>query len=254
MDNDHENTVSLREFFLVSLLQASVQTGVALDQLFPDEDGDSRLDVAEFRAAVEQMGFRRIATELFQTIDRDQSGQITMKELLAAGAVKGAGSDALGRFFEATRECGLGPDSVLDAVPSIEGWGADATDLLDVRAGLIELVNVAEDRASPAKPAGDDVLERRDGLSARNTLAVWKRIDTEADGLITEEEFFAGLRGLGFEGPRDVAKALFDVLDGEDGDGRIEFDRERLRSHEPHACAASCPGEPPVSAWLKTQL
>ena len=57
-----------------------------------------------------------------------------VKQLLAAGAVKGAGSDALGRFFEATRECGLGPDSVLDAVPSIEGWGADATDLLDVEA------------------------------------------------------------------------------------------------------------------------
>lgn len=83
MDYDDEGKVSVHEWFLVSLRQASMIAGCSMADLFTgfDENGSGKLDHAEFNAAVETMGFGAIARQLFDSFDTDHGGTITVSEV-----------------------------------------------------------------------------------------------------------------------------------------------------------------------------
>ena len=62
-------------------------------------------------------------------------------------------------------------------------------------------------------------------MSGPRTLELFRHIDPMGDGLISAQEFYGGMKTLGFQGPLRVVMDLFTELDGEDGNNTIEYDQ-----------------------------
>lgn len=83
-DTNGNGTVSVNEFFTWSLRNASEKYGTnALEQAFGkyDKDNTGHLDRLEFTKAANDMGFGVMAETIFRSIDSDDSGTISYKEL-----------------------------------------------------------------------------------------------------------------------------------------------------------------------------
>lgn len=87
-DYDKSGSITRDEFFMWSLSWCDTHSGVvsALEQAFMpfDTTGDGALNLREFTLAVEGFGFGELGHNIFDELDRDQSGTISFVELQAA--------------------------------------------------------------------------------------------------------------------------------------------------------------------------
>ena len=75
-----QGTLSLDEFFLWSLSNASAKHGAAsLEAAFTryDRDGTGSLDAKEFGKACADMGFGAASKTIFHALDADRSGSVS---------------------------------------------------------------------------------------------------------------------------------------------------------------------------------
>lgn len=210
LDADKSGTISLDEFFAVSIRDAQAVGGakLGLKEVFEefDSNGSGLLEFREFERAAKKMGYGAVARELFEVFDDDGSGSVQYEEILSnvhEQEVPASAKSFLLAILYRPRPGSNGPPRP----PSGSGqMGASAAPYtpppgsLAIREELVRLLSSHETR----------LVEQ---------FSVW---DRGGDGVLSVRELERGLQSIGFADQPEHVQRLFDEIDI-DSSGKIGF-------------------------------
>jgi Ca2+-binding EF-hand superfamily protein len=229
IDTDSSGTVGgaeLRE----GLLRRDPVTGVQICQteaevtailLRGDGDGDGDLTLPEFlncfpdladNTAEEESGVQRL-TNLFHSIDDDQTGWVDSQELYEGmrGAGVNASAEEIAALLKAGDDDGDGRLTLEEFLTCFEYEDLDSW--FDAAAGVdLEAVERA------AKLDDEQAAQRYQAA-----MQMFQMMDEDQSGWVSSQEVITGMAKLQMPGGGDEVRNLLESADT-DGDGKIEFD------------------------------
>ena len=225
-----------------------------------DRDGDGTLDYEEFETALERLGVAGLSDEqvgvLLGALDRDGSGEIEYGEFVQQLHMKSL--DRLRRIMADKRQMNgltIKDTRSLFAQMDTDGDGTispaefeQAMHDLKVgmsRAEISELYSLL-DKDGDGAIGYDELLEQMhvktfdvirlalknlnlyNGAGMRNVLELFRSMDSDGNGILSEKEFHDALSQLGLDLSRSQVSEAMEVVD-QDGDGEIAA--EELMKH-----------------------
>jgi Ca2+-binding EF-hand superfamily protein len=229
LDADGSGQVDVSEYIRFSFRDALARSSTRAIDLFRQwvEGGSGEIEKKEFRRAIKSMGFDFIANDkeidmIFHEFDTDGSGKVDYKELnkhLRQGA--GSKIDPL-LFAGAAGEIGTKSENRHKNKFSGAGGGGPPK---------TKLVGSARPKApsTPKLTTQDLIVEDLYKTLSRNAPRLeqlFKRWDTDGDGLVSRKEWAAALPMIGINTTAEMLDLLFDELDA-DGSGTLDIDELR---------------------------
>ena len=186
-----------------------------------DEDGNGLVDKKEFRKAVAAFGFeanKEVVDALFDSLDVDGGGTLDYNELNKA--FRPGGSIEL----DASLKAGAAGVIELKAKNKFSGAGGDGPP----KTKLVGSVN-PKAPSTQKLTTQDLIVEDLYKTLSRNAPRLeqlFKRWDTDGDGVISRKEWAAALPMIGINTTTEMLDLLFDELDA-DGSGTLDIDELR---------------------------
>jgi len=199
----------LKEVSVLELRHALLSGAAKVIDLFRqlDEDGDGAVSRLEFRRVLPLMGYDASDTEaiddLFDDLDLDGSGAIAYEELKELLTV------------DRLAERGIELAAVLQdgALGEIEVTAKNKNSL---RGGDVTI------RRGEGREASIAALQTQLWSTAGKVSDLFRALDKDGDGVVTQDEFARGMGQLGFQTDEAVLTDIFCSLDAS-GDGSIEY-------------------------------
>jgi Ca2+-binding EF-hand superfamily protein len=228
LDADGSGQVDVSEYIRFSFRDALARSSTRAIDLFRQwvEGGSGEIEKKEFRRAIKSMGFDFIANDkeidmIFNEFDTDGSGKVDYKELnkhLRQGA--GSKIDPL-LFAGAAGE--IGTKSENRHKNKFSGAGGGGPPKTKVGSARPKAPN------TPKLTTQDLIVEDLYKTLSRNAPRLeqlFKRWDTDGDGLVSRKEWAAALPMIGINTTAEMLDLLFDELDA-DGSGTLDIDELR---------------------------
>ena len=215
VDIDGSGGITPNEIFLWSLNIATIHTGAGLAGVFKkyDTTGDGHLDSAEFKRAVEDMGFGQYAHDIFMQLDDDESGQVSYGEIAEMlRNTKGSVSKECKKFLTTlAMHNKTGSDWSLLKIPSERIQGVSPLEW-DISGDTLEELRIQ---------LSDRLLENM--MRVSDFYALITR-SLGSDGKLTQDNFVSAMRQLGYKGESDdLLIKIFFLLD-RDLSGEVSID------------------------------
>lgn len=199
-----------------------------------DTSGDGSASIKEFRAGLSDLGFACSDNELSSVasrLDKDGSGEITLKELDRALKKAEKHATPRGRATITGGRATLMGGTLSEFAETPRHGRKSLVRKSETGPVLAEKYGAMRKQESlPPMDRADEVLCKIKGsLNARKTrmIDVFRVIDESGDGTVSADEFRIGLAKLGFETSDDDFEAVMVALD-KDGSGDVsvkEFDK-----------------------------
>ena len=193
-DNDQ---LSLDEFFCFCMFDIAEEIGgVAVVFETYDADDSGLLSTKEFSKAIEEMGFGPATEQLLEQFDCDRSGFLSYGEII-----------------QSVRDLYKDPafKSLCQAITRDDEPAQSRVSLMSQKASK------AARRKNPARLKTPEAvrreLEKLLKENAARVMDLFREMDQDASGVISEREFRRALTTLGFQGSADAVQKLFDELD-----------------------------------------
>lgn len=200
-----------------------------LGNMFETYDSDSSgfLSAGEFKHAMDQMGFRRASAQLLAKCDTDNSGYLDYRELCL-----GVRDHYSTPAFSSLRAAISRPeedDTKFDKPVIITSDKKDeaASDSVRRRMSSIRSSDVVRHH-----------IEHLLKNNAARMMQLFREMDKDASGVISEREFNGALSALGFTGSKSAVLKLFKELDTE-GNHSISFAEMRDWLYASNTAAAA---------------
>jgi Ca2+-binding EF-hand superfamily protein len=212
VDASGNGVLTVDEFFLFTLACACERHGMnALMTAFYkyDPDGTGELDAFEFQRACKDTGFGLATQAIFRALDLDNSGTVSLKNILGALEVFRRKDEASMQLLSSLRaECDSFRAEETRRVLETRDWVVRGESVLEVR----------------------EEMQRLLAKTGCFVVDVIRKFDADGTSLtqqVDRVEFTSAMKAqFGYVGSLPVLDGVFDTLDL-DGSGKIGFDEAR---------------------------
>ena len=215
LDADGSGYVEMTEFIKFALRDALSRSVIKVADLLEswDTDGDDEVDVYEFRRAVRHLGFSGLNEEIdavFNEMDRDGSGTLSVREIELK--LEG-GAQPRGMKQQSLRDMSWRANNVDET--QLAAAARDASRSISLPHGVLADSEAAQEVRAVA-------LLTFLSKNIRNVMHLFRKWDTDADGVLTQEEFTRAVEVLEFELQPGDLEVLWAMLD-KDESGCIDY-------------------------------